>query len=146
MAFNFDWLGKVLKNKRLPKSNDQTSQLPSEATSNSEFKQVFLSHCVSSMGSRAATLNKKVRERGFSTFSCVDMGGGDNFRERIVGNAINCKVMVLFVDKSWAESKECISEFNCAYENFTATGSPHFIPVFIGGFAWIDRQKHTHAV
>ena len=75
-----------------------------------EYQQVFLSHCVRSAGSAAKQLDQMVQSVGLSTFICVDMEAGDGFREAIVGNAANCKVMVLFMDEQWAQRWTIIME------------------------------------
>ncbi|XP_075252097.1 uncharacterized protein LOC142344378 isoform X2 [Convolutriloba macropyga] len=110
-----------------------------------EFQQVFLSHCVRSAGVAAKSLDDMVREKGMSTFICVDMEAGDGFREAIVGNAANCKVMVLFMDEQWANSKECKSEFNCAYSCFNRSEWPKFVPIVLGGFNWIKPTTYPTA-
>ena len=110
-----------------------------------KFQQVFLSHSVRSAGAKAIALNEKLKQEGFTTFICVDMDAGDKFREAITGNASNCKVMVVFLDESWAQSRECKSEFNCAYSCYTRHESPQVVPIVIGGFQWIVPETYSLA-
>ncbi len=108
-------------------------------------QQVFLSHCVATMGEPATEMNSKLESSGYTTFICTDMIAGAEFRRSITINAANCKIMIVFLDESWANSRECISEFNCAYSCFNKKGSPQFIPIVIGGFHWIDPERYPEA-
>ena len=106
-----------------------------------EIKDVFLSHCVASMGVHAVALSEKIRNEGYSTFICTQMDPGQDFRRQITVNAANCKIMIIFLDSKWAQSKECLSEFNCAYSCYNKTQAPQIIPVVVGGFQWICPRK-----
>ena len=110
-----------------------------------DTKQIFLSHCVASTGVQAMSLKKKLKAAGYTTFVCTAMSAGQELRREITANAANCKVMIIFLDDSWAKSKECISEFNCAYSCFNKTETPRIIPVVMEGFQWIDPVKFPEA-
>ena len=60
--------------------------------SSGDIKQIFLSHCVESMGVHALALNERLRSNGYSTFVCTTMSAGQQFRREITVNAANCKV------------------------------------------------------
>ena len=109
------------------------------------FADVFLSHHCASMNQHAAELDEKLRDLGINTFICTSMRPGDDFRQSITVNAVKCKIFVAFVNKHWAKSEECISEFNCALRGFNVSGSPFIMPIVIGGFGWIDVVKYPDA-
>ena len=108
----------------------------------SEIKDIFLSHCVASMGAQAVAISENLRNAGYSTFICTQMDPGQDFRRQITANAANCKIMLILLDERWAKSKECLSEFNCAYSCYNKTQAPQIIPVVVGGFQWICPRTH----
>ena len=107
-----------------------------------EVADVFLSHHVSSMNVHASKLNQELRGMGIKTFICTSMKPGDDFRKSIIVNAVKCKLFVAFINEKWADSEECITEFNCALRSFNKSKTPKIIPIIIGGFGWIDVAKY----
>ena len=109
-----------------------------------DFADVFLSHHVSSMNNSALKLEKELQSMGLQTFICTRIKPGCDYRQSIVTNAVKCKVFVAFVNEAWAQSDECMIEFNCALSNYNAHKTPKILPIIIGGFNWIDVVKYPH--
>jgi len=84
----------------------------------------------------AKELNEYLHSRGFSTWICIEMQGGINYREEIVINASGSKAMIALMNVKWAESKECRFEFNVALRTSLTKGSPVIIPVILENFDW----------
>lgn len=82
----------------------------------------------------AKELNSFLRNKGYSTWICIEMQGGVTYREEIVVNASGSKTMIALMNVRWAESKECRYEFNIALRSQLTKGLPHIIPIVLESF------------
>jgi len=106
----------------------------------------------SSSESIARELNEFLHTKGLTTWICVEMQGGTNYREEIVINAAGSKAMVALMNTKWAESKECRYEFNIALRTNLTKGFPAIIPIIVENFDWnaypllIGVMANTNAI
>jgi len=106
----------------------------------------------SSSESIARELNQYLQSKGISTWMCIEMHGGTNYREEIVINAAGSKAMVALMNIKWAESKECRYEFNIALRTHLTKGAPAIIPIIVENFDWnaypllIGVMSNTNAI
>ncbi|XP_075240363.1 uncharacterized protein LOC142335895 isoform X2 [Convolutriloba macropyga] len=129
------------KQEKVPSAEDNSAQ----SNSSSDFKAVFLSHCVRSTGEQANRLYDLLKQNEISAFICGRMEVGDDFRTDINGNAANCKAMVVFLDEAWAQSGECEAEFFSAISLYNRKKTPKILPIVVDGFHWIDPEQHSEA-
>jgi len=106
----------------------------------------------SSSETMARELNQYIRDKGYSTWICVEMQGGNNYRDEIVVNAAGSKVLIALMNVKWADSKECRYEFNIALRANLTKGFPHIIPVIMENFDWssyptlVGTMANTNAI
>ena len=106
---------------------------------------VFISHCCRTTKDTAKLLHDFLEEAGVSTFICLEMSPGAAFRDEILLNAINCKVMIILLDEAWTNSMECVAEFNCAFRCYTQRAKPEMLPIVFGSFEWIKHNTKEGA-
>jgi len=113
------------------------SELP-KSISSRNLADVMISFHVNSMGGVARKLQEFLREHNYSTFVCLDLIAGDNFRTEIVKNAKACKFFILLINENYANSQEAEFEFNIALNDKLHSSVPgatkRFIPIIIGDF------------
>lgn len=56
----------------------------------------------------------KTEDQGFSIFLCVDMSGGEQYRNAIVHAASACTYFIILLNQEWGLSGECEDEYNLA--------------------------------
>jgi len=100
----------------------------------------------------ARDLNQFLHSKGVTTWICVEMQGGTNYREEIVINAAGSKSLIALMNTKWAESKECRYEFNIALRTNLTKGFPAIIPIIVENFDWnaypllIGVMANTNAI
>lgn len=100
---------------------------------------VMISLNCRTMSDTAIQLKKYLQSKGFSTWICMDMDGGQAFRSEIVVAATASKVFLPLINEAWALSKECQYEYNIAQRNELTVESPVVLPVIVEEF---DFKKH----
>jgi hypothetical protein len=113
---------------------------------------VFISLQVGSMKPSALILKKALEDIGLKVWICVEMVGGDDFRDEIVRGLKSSKVFLPLINQAWALSGECKDEFNLAKRlNLTSHEKgltqrnqermPIIIPIAFSDLLWDD---HPH--
>eukprot|EP00033_Pygsuia_biforma_P003996 GCRY01004376.1.p1 GENE.GCRY01004376.1~~GCRY01004376.1.p1 ORF type:complete len:456 (+),score=103.62 GCRY01004376.1:126-1493(+) len=100
-------------------------------TNMTEVADVMVSLQVASTKDLAQQLVEFLEGKGLDTWYCLEMSGGTVFREEIVVNASQDRAFVPLINTHWAESKECIYEFNIAQRCALTQGFPKIIPVIL---------------
>jgi len=95
---------------------------------------VMISFSVKSMVNTARKLQALLHEKGYSTWLCLDIKPGENFRDKIIENARFCNTFVPMINEDWALSKECEFEYNIALKSCNKTRKPIIVPIIIGMF------------
>jgi len=90
-------------------------------------------HCASST-QIAKNIDQYLKEQGFTTWMCLHMTAGMNYRTDIIKNASKCKAMVILLNKDWAESGECEFEANVTLRKNLVKGSPSIMPLVLQEF------------
>jgi len=113
---------------------------------------IFISLNVSSMKESALHLKNYLESKGLSVWICVDLLGGENYRDEIIKALKSCSVMILLINEEWALSGECQDEYALAKRlNLTSHESgrskrenprkPCFIPIAFPNLNW---TSHSH--
>jgi len=104
------------------------------------------------MKESALHLKNYLESKGLSVWICVDILGGENYRDEIIKAVKTCCVMVLLINDEWALSGECQDEYALAKRlNLTSHESgrtkrenprkPSFIPIAFPNLNW---TAHSH--
>lgn len=107
---------------------------------------------VGSMQASAKKLQSYLQSRGMKVWVCVDMMGGDNYRNEIIDAIEAADFFIILLNNKWALSGECEFEYNYAIRlNLTSYESgrtsrgvarkPVFIPI---AFSDLDWGAHRH--
>jgi len=91
----------------------------------------------------ASALKEKLHEYGYSTWLCLDLDAGSNFRSEIVLAATSSRVMIPLINEAWANSKECQYEINIAQRNYLTIDQPVIMPILVD--STIDYKKYPLA-
>jgi len=85
---------------------------------NPDLPDIMISFNVRTARDLAVALKEKLHQHGYSTWLCLDMDVGSNFRSEIVLAATSSKIIIPLINEGWANSKECQYEINIAQRNF----------------------------
>jgi len=106
----------------------------------------MISFHVATMKEKVVEFAEKLRNLGYSVWICLDIAGGDAFRDSIVTNVVKCSVFLPFINEGWAKSKECLWECNIAQRRALVTGAPVILPIYIGGFSWMEKYPLVYGM
>jgi len=107
---------------------------------------LMISINVRTLGEVAKELKTLIEDQlNAKVWICVDMTGGQNYRDEIVKAIDKAFAVILLVNNDWAESAECEDEYNYAKRLHLTSKSdprkPFIIPV---AFPDLDWQKRSH--
>ena len=108
-------------------------------------------HCAS-MASSAKKLKEYLESRGMVVWVCIEMSGGENYRDSIVDAIDRAEVVVIMLNEEWALSGECQDEYNYAkrlnltsYESGRSERGQARLPVFCPiAFKNLNWGSHKH--
>ena len=104
---------------------------------------------VGSMGPSARIVQQHLGALGIKVWVCMDMQGGDQYRDEIVSAVDQCNFFVIMCNQRWAESGECLDEFNLFMRNVRdglgAEVEPGDVAALTVAMTHVQHVKYTAA-
>jgi len=136
-------------------SKNTTTTINNAANPQSSKKRIMISYNVSSTKHLIPQLRKALEDKYYTVWNCeTDIAAGKIFRAEIAKAALSCDFMICLINKEWAQSGECMFEYDAVQTRANKPDGPVIIPVMVGNdVSWVHKfpivdvlMKHSNCI